>query len=270
MSLHGKSLALIIALTGLATGAPGTASAQKIAQAQPVVIAGPTHCTIEKRRGIRINSELPAKEPVYWREMPMSVTCGTPGNTGTERTVRMPRDRWLPLTFIIDEMVIAHLDPKTGYRYRKPARMTLSLYPKMFASHADRERWYNERKSIIEEAHKYRVTYIQQQDVACHSRLTCGDLIEEQDDRKAEWLKDLDNLKAKTSILPPGAVTKKPARAEIQDRDGKLCLTKQADGTWRSRPCTTTPPDIRRIVVNGKEECIARIDTDTWESRPCP
>lgn len=227
-------------------------------------------CTVEKRRGNRTVVAAPGRVQIYWREMPVSVTCEIPGKKSLEQTIRMPRDRWLPFTMVIDDMVIASLDPKAGYRFRKPARMTLSLYPKAFASAADKDRWYRERQRKIEEGYKARELDIEQRGVDCKFDATCYDELEALERTKKRWLSELDRLSAATSILPPVVTQKKPARVEIKDGGKKVCLVKSGDGTWKSRPCEVPAAEIRRITVNGKEECIARVDATTWESVRCP
>jgi len=231
---------------------------------------GLIQCTIQKRRGKRINAGLPARIPVHWRSMPVSVACGTPEKPGVSQSIRMPRDRWLPFTVILDDMVIAHIDPKPRYRFRKPAQMILTLYPKVFENAADRERWFKARAAMIEKADEARQKYILAQGVDCYSRISCSDVLEEQEEQKKSWLADLARLRAATSILPPGTVYKKPPSVEIEDGGTKLCLVKSGDGTWKSRSCEKPAVKIRRIVVDGKEQCIAQVDATTWESHPCP
>lgn len=246
------------------------ATTQEKPRASPMTLSGPVKCTVEKRRGSSRTTAVPARVPVYWREMPLSVTCNTPDRRGIEHSVRMPRDRWLPITLELNDNVIAHLDPKTGYRFRKPAQMTLSLYAKGFKTAADRDRWHNERISRIEKAHEARQKAIENSGIDCKFDAACLDELENLAEITKTWRQNLERLKASTFVLPPGTAYRKPARVEIDDGNGKTCLTKIADGTWKSRPCIDSDPVIRRIVVDGKEECIARVDATTWESRPCP
>lgn len=243
-------------------------------KATPPIAAdtGSIRCVVDKRRGKRSEMVVPARLPVYWREMPLSIECGSSARPAIEQTLRMPRDRWLPVTTIINDIVMASLDPKAGYRFRKPARITLTLYPRAFASIQDRDRWYNARKAKIEQSYKARQIAIEQAGTNCRFDASCHDDLEELEEKKKAWLRELANLRAATTIRPPGTARKKPASVTIKDGGKKICLTKVADGSWKTRPCEqkNVAPKIRRITVNGKEECIVKVNPTTWESHPCP
>lgn len=266
-----KCLVLSFSVSWL-SGAGGVLAADDSTPGAEATDLSQPYCVIEKRRGKRSEVTVPARVPVYWREMPMSIGCGTGAAPAIEKSLRMPRDRWLPITVIVNDTVMASLDPKAGYRFRKPARMMLTLYPRVFASVQDRNRWYNERKRKIDQGYAARKAAIERTGVDCQFDAACYDELEDLDEKKIAWLAELDRLKAATKIAPPGTTAKKPASVTIKDGDKKVCLVKGPDGTWHSRPCVrkNTGPKIRRITVDGKEECIVRVNSTKWESRPCP
>lgn len=269
MNTSFKCLALSLTVTWLlGTGAQPAAS-----ETAPVAIAadGQPHCVVEKRRGKRHQLAVPARVPVYWREMPLGIGCGTEARPDVQRTLRMPRDRWLPVTIVMNDRIMISLDPKPGYRFRKPARMTLTFYSRTFDSVEDRDRWYNQRKTKIEESTKARLLDIERSGPSCRYDSSCGVFEDEINERKAAQLKELDRLKSLTKVRPPGTPARKPASVTINEGGKKHCLVKADDGTWRSRPCAPQKgPKIRKIRVNGKDECIVQVNPTTWEPRPCP
>jgi hypothetical protein len=204
--------------------------------------------------------------------MPLGIGCGTGPAPEVERTFRMPRDRFLPVTIVLNDMVMISLDPQAGYRFRKPARMILSIYPRVFDSVEDQSRWFNERKFKIDQSYEYRRRRIEQSGPDCKFDAACNDEFEELDKKKAGWLQQLNRLKATTKIRPPGTKVKRPASVTIDEGGQKLCLVKANDGTWKSRPCAKNEGarKIRKITVNGKDECIVQVNSTTWEARPCP
>lgn len=238
-----------------------------------------TTCVVEFRRGKRVEVRLPARVKVYWREMPLLVTCRSPDRTSpVEQKIRMPRNRWLPTTTLIGGLVMASLDPQTGYRFRKPARMTITLHPREFPSVEDRDIWYNNRKTKIEEGFAARYSDLLQRSVDCKYDSTCLDAEEEFAEEKAAAIKGLDRMRKATRIVAitpakaPAAAAPAPATVVIDSEGRKLCLVKGINGTWKSSLCAAQKSlaEMRKITVDGKVECLFRTGPKTWETRPCP
>lgn len=238
-----------------------------------------TTCVVEYRRGKRVEARLPARVKVYWREMPLRITCKSPNRTSpVEQTIRMPRDRWLPTTTFIGGMVMASLDPQTGYRFRKPARMTITLHPREFHSVEDRDFWYNNRRTKIEEGFAARYSDMLQRSVDCKFDATCLDAEDEFAEQKAAAFKELDRMRKATRIVAtapakkPAAAKPAPANVVIDSQGQKLCLVRTGNGTWKSSLCAAEKPEpeMRKITLDGRVECLFRVGQTTWETQPCP
>lgn len=226
-------------------------------------------CTITTRSDEQQKTAVPGRLTLRWKDTPMTIRCGKPGHEPVGKVLPRPRDGWVPTNIVIDDLAIVFLDASPGYRKRRPASVTLTLYPTVFEDYEEKNAWYNERRTQIEEFTKARQDEIYQNVTECKFVATCLDAEEKLVARKASILKELDRLRALIRVRTGALVLKTRTRT--------ICLTQISDTTWESGTCpphtaasNKTSVEMTRIKVDGKIECVYRIEANTWESRPCP
>ncbi len=80
---------------------------------------------------------------------------------------------------MLNDLVIASLEPAAGYRFRKPARMTVTLQPVVFKNTETLNQWYRQRKMKIEQGFEAQKVYFKSRDSTCLLDATCNLLDEE-------------------------------------------------------------------------------------------
>ncbi|MFT5488890.1 MAG: hypothetical protein ACI9JL_001787 [Paracoccaceae bacterium] len=263
-----RNIFLSAVLVGLA--APGPALAADIPSTTKVSVGSlPPSCTITTRSDEQKQISVPDRLTLRWRDTPMTIRCEVPGQKPVQKVLPRPRDGWVPTNVVIDDMAIVFLDASPGYRKRRPASVSVTFYPTVFEDYEEKNAWYNERRTQIDEFTAARQREIYQNVTECKFVATCLDAEEELTARKARVIKELDRLRGLIRVRAGALVLKTSTRT--------ICLTQVSDTIWEAGTCPSRASaankptlEMTRIKVDGRTECVYRVEANTWESRPCP
>lgn len=265
---YTKTLIVSSVLCCATLGSGASAVAQSI---QPVADAAQTSCTIDTQSGAAHSAPVPGTLSLNWEDTPLFIKCRFPGKPPVGKVLPRPANGWVPVSLAIDGIAVAFLDAPQGYPLRRPSSVTLSLYPAVVENYEAKDIWYQTRRSQVKEHVDARLRELSHDFNQCKFVASCNDREEELAAIKKASLKDLDRVRDLIQIRNGALILRTSQRT--------ICLSQVSEIMWRAGDCSPdvlSDPAVKpkvemtRITVDGRTECLFRVNSNTWESRPCP